>query len=71
MGRNRDDQPAWFPIPVSAGAHTFPFGAAELALAAKRLSGGKTPGPDLIHNEVIRIFAREDSETLLTLFNLC
>lgn len=63
--------PRGFPILLSAGAHMLPFDAAELARAAKKLPGGKAPGPDFVHNEVLRVFAREDPEALLALYNLC
>lgn len=63
--------PWGFPIPDLADAHTHPFNMVELVLAAKKLPGGKAPGPDFVLNDVIKIFVKEDPETLLALFNLC
>lgn len=63
--------PHGFPIPLLDEVHTRPFDEAELARAAKRLPGGKAPGPDMIHNEVLKIFIREDPEAMLALFNRC
>lgn len=61
--------PHGFPIPLPDKVHTRPFDEAELARAAKRLPGEKAPGPDMIHNEVLKIFVREDPEAMLALFN--
>lgn len=59
------------PIPYSGEAHTLPFNALEITRSAKKLPSGKAHGPDLVHNEVLRIFVREDPEALFALFNLC
>lgn len=45
------------------------FTMAELLKAGKRLPGDKTPGLDLMPNEILKIFLREDPEALLSLFN--
>lgn len=63
--------PRGFPISRIDGEHTRPLDADELLRAAKKLPSGKAPGPDNIHNEVLKIFAKEDPEALLALFDLC
>lgn len=63
--------PRGFPIPDIEGAKTTPFGMAELVCAAKRLPGGKAPGSDLVHNEVLKVFVKEDPESMLAIVNLC
>lgn len=45
--------------------------AEELAVAERRLPGGKAPGPDAVPYEIIRIILREDLRALLSLFNVC
>lgn len=60
-----------FPIPDVENAHTAPFTIPDLMRAAKKVRGGKAPGPNLVHNEVVKIFARENPGDLLTLYNLC
>lgn len=63
--------PRRLPSPYSGEAYTRPFNTIELTRAAMRLPCGKAPGPDLVHNEVLKIFVREDPEALLALYNLC
>lgn len=36
-----------------------------------RLPGGKAPGPDCVHNDVLKVFMKEDPDALLAFFNLC
>lgn len=50
---------------------TRPFTIAELLKTGNRLRSGKAPGPDSIHNEVLRIFLKADPDALLSLFNVC
>lgn len=44
---------------------------AELLKAGRRLPGSKAPGPDLVPNEIKKIFLREDPKAILSLFNVC
>lgn len=63
--------PGRLPIPYSGAVHISPFHATDLARAALKLPCVKSPGPDLVHNEILKTFAREDPEALLALYNLC
>lgn len=47
------------------------FTLEELTTACKILPFGKIPGPDGIHDEIIRMFARRDPGALLDDFNSC
>lgn len=63
--------PRGFPILQLDDEPTRPLEAAELIRASKKLPSGKAPGPDNKHNEVIKIFVKEDPEAILALFDLC
>lgn len=63
--------PRGFPIPLPTGTQAAQFDRMELLLAARRLPGGKAPGPDYVHNEVLKVFVKENPDALLGLLNLC
>lgn len=48
-----------------------PFTMTELITVARRLTGGKAPGPDGVVNKILKIFVEKDAEILLALFNIC
>ncbi|XP_046599987.1 uncharacterized protein LOC124295147 [Neodiprion lecontei] len=48
-----------------------PFTEAELKEAAKKLAGGKAPGPDGVPNEALAVAVESDPEAFLKAFNEC
>lgn len=63
--------PRGFPIPLSSEEHALPLRLEELMAAARKLPRDKAPGPDMVQNEVLGVFVREDPEAVLALFNAC
>lgn len=63
--------PRGLPIPLPTAKDKRSFVLSELLTAARRLPGEKAPGPDVVPNEVLKNFIREDPEALLSFYNVC
>ncbi|XP_046742524.1 uncharacterized protein LOC124409152 [Diprion similis] len=56
---------------AATGPHPEPFTLTELYHAARRISGGKAPGPDGVPGEALAVVAENYPEALLRAFNEC
>lgn len=71
MGRDSHDGFSRVRDPRDTGCVTPPIYNDGVDDNARRLPGGKAPGPDGIANEILKIFVREDPGVFLSLFNVC